>query len=85
MADVTYNTVSFPSLISTIARLSKRSPEPPAVLLAYKERDPDERRLWDMAMEIGLRFVEVARLDGAGGCPIEIYAGRFTGNDKPLT
>lgn len=79
MADVTYNTASFSSLISTIARLSKRSPVPPVMLLAYKERDPDERKLWNMALEIGLQFSEVARLDGTGGNPIEIYVGNFTG------
>lgn len=80
MADVTYNTASFPSLINTIARLSKRSPKPPIVLLAYKERDPDERKLWDMALGIGLQFTEVTTLDGAGGQPIEIYAGKFVEN-----
>jgi hypothetical protein len=99
MADVTYNTTSFPALISTLKRLSsvQRSSSDNAssqttaaesaqhddrllVLLAYKERDPAERSLWDMAQEIGLVFEEVDRVCGAGGAPVEIYLGRFTGD-----
>jgi hypothetical protein len=79
MADVTYNTSSFPALLRTLASLlapsaaahdggeddgvadddaddddDPGSPErderghDPLVLLAYKERDPAERQLWDM-------------------------------------
>ena len=80
MADVTYNTSSFPSLIRTLSQLSRLRPDPeltPTVLLAYKERDPDERRLWDMAKDIGLNFEEIARVPGAGGMPVEIYIGSF--------
>ncbi|KAL5513207.1 hypothetical protein ACEPAH_3605 [Sanghuangporus vaninii] len=77
MADVTYNTASFPSLILTLSRLSTRAGRTPSVLLAYKERDPDERRLWDMARSIGLHFDEIGRVPGAGGVPVEIYQGRF--------
>ncbi|KAL5536890.1 hypothetical protein ACEPAF_713 [Sanghuangporus sanghuang] len=77
MADVTYNTASFPSLIRTLSRLSTRARRTPSVLLAYKERDPDERRLWDMARGIGLYFDEIGRVPGAGGVPVEIYQGRF--------
>ncbi|KAH8111060.1 putative methyltransferase-domain-containing protein [Phellopilus nigrolimitatus] len=92
MADVTYNTDSFPALIGTLSRLSRsrkglarqtnQAVQPPQLpettaLLAYKERDPDERRLWDMALAIGLRLDEVARVRGAGGHPVEIYAGTF--------
>ncbi|EJD07586.1 uncharacterized protein FOMMEDRAFT_74231, partial [Fomitiporia mediterranea MF3/22] len=77
MADVTYNTSSFPSLIKTLSRPHKPPAPPPTVLLAYKERDPDERRLWDMALEIGLHFQEIGRIPGAGGMPVEIYSGTF--------
>ncbi|KAL5492426.1 hypothetical protein ACEPAI_3873 [Sanghuangporus weigelae] len=77
MADVTYNTASFPSLIRTLSRLSTRAHRSPSVLLAYKERDPDERRLWDMARGIGLHFDEIGRVPGAGDVPVEIYQGRF--------
>ena len=113
MADVTYNTASFPALINILKRLSalpprgvppstgstgsemaqpgaKLSPgpeiarespqceDPPFVLLAYKERDPAERTLWDMARGIGLVFDDVDRVVGAGGTPVEIHFGRFT-------
>lgn len=80
MADVTYNSDSFPGLIGTLSRLSRLRRDPsrgPTVLLAYKERDPDERRLWDMARDIGLHFQEVGRIKGAGGMPVEIYVGAF--------
>ncbi|KAI5124255.1 hypothetical protein M0805_005104 [Coniferiporia weirii] len=78
MADVTYNTDSFPALMGTLSRLSKLRPgRSPAVLLAYKERHPDERRLWEMARAIGLRFDEIAHVGGAGGNPVEIYLGTF--------
>ena len=77
MADVTYNTTSFPSLLRTLDRLSKLRATPPAVLLAYKERDPDERRLWGMAAEIGLVFDKLTDVPGYGGMPVEVYVGRF--------
>ncbi|THH00467.1 hypothetical protein EW145_g7075 [Phellinidium pouzarii] len=78
MADVTYNTDSFPALIDTLARIRQLRPDcAPAVLLAYKERHPDERRLWDMTRTIGLRLDEVARVSGACGNPVEIFVGTF--------
>lgn len=49
----------------------------PVVLLAYKERHPDERRLWAMANAIGLQLHEVSRVPGASGNPVEIYEGKF--------
>lgn len=75
MADVTYNVASFPSLIATLRRLCNAASTPPVFLLAYKERDPAERILWDMAHEIGIGFVEVERIKGAGATPIEIHLG----------
>lgn len=113
MADVTYNTSSFPALLRTIASLlalsnytepdvasdnagddddgddpgSRRERERekakrgddggPLVLLAYKERDPAERQLWDMMVrETGIVLVCVGRLAGAGGLPVEIWLGK---------
>ncbi|KAF8547475.1 hypothetical protein OG21DRAFT_1378456, partial [Imleria badia] len=58
MADVTYNTASFPALIGTLSRLiqlckPKGNGRPPRVLMGYKERHPDERSLWDRAKDTG--------------------------------
>ncbi|KAI0369090.1 hypothetical protein BV20DRAFT_946812 [Pilatotrama ljubarskyi] len=78
MADVTYNTASFPSLMRTIASLISLSPpgEPPVIVLGYKERDPAERTLWEMAKEIGVSFENVAERKGAGGQAVEIWIGK---------
>jgi hypothetical protein len=80
MADVTYNTTSFPSLIRTLSNLiqfgAKRTVEPPVVLLGYKERDPAERTLWEMAVKIGVNFERVGERVGSGGKEVEIWAGR---------
>jgi len=111
MADVTYNTSSFPALLRTLAALLVLStrdshdsdvaepdahPDPddpgvlqghdheeerqhgePLVLLAYKERDPAERQLWDMmARETGVVLECVGKQPGAGGFPVEIWLGR---------
>lgn len=85
MADVTYNTASFPALVGTLKKLSSLPDDgsegrrkPPLVLLAYKERHPDERTLWSMIKDIGLAFEEIARIPGAGGAPVEIYLGKFS-------
>ncbi|KZW01321.1 hypothetical protein EXIGLDRAFT_638368 [Exidia glandulosa HHB12029] len=72
MADVTYNTAAFPSLISTLERLA-----PPHVLMGYKERDPAERELWRLLEESQLRMklVRVGEVGGAGGAPVEVWVG----------
>ncbi|KAG9309578.1 putative methyltransferase-domain-containing protein [Chiua virens] len=79
MADVTYNTASFPALIGTLSRLiqhgKKRDGRPPKVLMGYKERHSDEQSLWDHARAIGLDFRKIAQVSGAGGNPIEIWLG----------
>lgn len=77
MADVTYNTSSFPFLIGVLEKLSKIRSDPPVVLLAYKERDPDERKLWAMTQSIGLELEKIEQIDGSEGAPIEIYEGQF--------
>jgi len=116
MADVTYNTSSFPAILRTLAALlalsvksgrdrgggvAKPELEPgpgpgpdeddprapprdgdgdgrePLVVLAYKERDPAERQLWDMmARETGVVLECVGKLVGAGGLPVDIWLGK---------
>jgi len=83
MADVAYNTSSFPALLSTLAALLALSgaaaggAREPLVLLAYKERDPSERRLWDMmARQLGVSLERVGSVAGAGGAPVEIWMGK---------
>lgn len=78
MADVTYNTASFPSLVRTLARLIRLGSDPPLVLLGYKERDIAERTLWNLVAEIGFEFEKINDLTGAGGTPVEIWLGRAT-------
>lgn len=85
MADVTYNTSSFPFLIKTLLQLrqinKKSGAKSPNVLLGYKERDPDERTLWTMMKDISLHLQEIDRVEGAGGAPVEIYCGKFDDDD----
>ncbi|KAF9648854.1 hypothetical protein BDM02DRAFT_3235344 [Thelephora ganbajun] len=82
MADVTYNTVSFPSLLRTLSSLvqlnTKHSRSPPVVILGYKERDPDERSLWGMLeSEVGLRFERVGECEGwPASTPVEFWIGQ---------
>ncbi|KAG9223826.1 hypothetical protein CCMSSC00406_0007688 [Pleurotus cornucopiae] len=79
MADVTYNTASFPALVKTLdglVKLSVRSGKQPLILLGYKERDEAERTLWDMVKEIGIDFQQVGKREGAGGFPVEIWIAR---------
>lgn len=81
MADVTYNTASFPSLIHTLRTLLELSDPDgnntsPLVLLGYKERDPAERTLWDMAADIGVTFEKVGERVGAGGDSVEVWLAR---------
>jgi hypothetical protein len=114
MADVTYNTSSFPALLRTLASLLALSAahhhgvaddaeddpdngdlgsqeqerderdyhgcghDGPLVLLAYKERDPAERQLWDMlTRETGVVLECVGKQVGAGGLPVEIWLGKI--------
>jgi hypothetical protein len=78
MADVTYNTASFPSLVRTLAQLIQLGTNPPLVLMGYKERDAAERTLWDLVAEIGLEFEQISEHTGAGGAPVEIWLGHAT-------
>lgn len=85
MADVTYNTASFPSLVQTFSRLIQLSAassdhkthKPPLFLLGYKERDESERTLWDLArIDAGITFTRVGGRSGSGGNEVEIWIGR---------
>ncbi|OJA11969.1 hypothetical protein AZE42_07246 [Rhizopogon vesiculosus] len=80
MADVTYNTSSFPSLIGTLSRLIRFSlsvapAKAPLIILGYKERDAAERTLWEMAEKIGIHFEEVAKVPGTDESPVEVWVG----------
>ncbi|KAF8322250.1 hypothetical protein DL93DRAFT_2129895 [Clavulina sp. PMI_390] len=82
MADVTYNTDMFPALLRTlealVSTMTSRGAPSPAVLLAYKERDPGERAIFQLAQAIGVNFVLMDEIEGAGGHPIEIYISKPT-------
>lgn len=83
LADVTYNTASFPSLIRTLQTLIRSgdldaNKKSPLVLLGYKERDASERLLWEMAADIGIIFAKVGEKEGAGGNAVEIWLGRVS-------
>ncbi|KAH9479687.1 Protein-lysine N-methyltransferase EFM3 [Psilocybe cubensis] len=75
MADVTYNTASFPSLCRTLSTLVRMGPKAPTVILSYKVRDDAERDFWKMAVDVGIDFVKIGQRVGAGGAPIEIWSG----------
>lgn len=80
-ADVTYNTSTFPSLLSTLTSLlhpsSASLSNRPLLVLAYKERDPAERELWGMLKERGIDMVMVDEIKGAEDYgSIEIWIGR---------
>ncbi|KAH9921687.1 putative methyltransferase-domain-containing protein [Epithele typhae] len=79
MADVTYNTSSFPALVKTLSSLLQLSPleRRPTLILGYKERDPDERVLWNMARDVGVMLERVGERAGAGREPVEIWVGRL--------
>ena len=86
MADVTYNTASFPALVRTLHNLLRlsfssgtESRPGPMVLMGYKERDAEERTLWGLASDIGLQFEKVGERVGAGGAPVEVWAARSAG------
>lgn len=75
MADVSYNTSSFPPLARTLSRLVKLGSKPPIILLGYKERDAAERTWWEIAAQAGIGFEKIGERVGAGGAPVEIWVG----------
>lgn len=79
MADVTYNTASFPSLVQTICNLVKQPPDKasdndgetpisrPYVLMAYKQREEAERSLWGMLEEKGVVLILIDKITAQCG------------------
>ncbi|KZP00908.1 hypothetical protein CALVIDRAFT_216889 [Calocera viscosa TUFC12733] len=85
MSDVTYNTASFPALLKTLKalrRLSQQTDTDSVALLAYKERDPEERDLWLMLEEQSIKFEKLEEIPGHGGQPVELWFARFA-KDMP--
>lgn len=81
MADVTYNTSSFPALVRTLKSLvdlrnNSVKASPGWFILGYKERHPDERMLWDMALGVGVAFRRFGQRGGIGGSPVEIWIAK---------
>ena len=81
MADVTYNTSSFPSLVNTLDKLlhfgeGRDDYLPSTLLLGYKERDASERTLWEMVNRIGLHLHKIDERLGASEPPVEIWIAR---------
>ena len=77
MADVTYNTASFPSLVRTFSSLTQLCEKPPLMLLGYKERDTSERTLWEMLrQEASFGLVLAGQIQGAGDASVEIWIGQ---------
>ena len=72
---MTYNTDSYPHLVSTIQKLISASKQT-YVLVAYKERSEAERGLWGMLKEIGVELLRVDEVPGAGGAPVEIWLAK---------
>ena len=77
MADVMYNTASFPSLVRTLSNLARLCEKSPLVLLGYKERDTSERTLWEMLrQEASFELVLAGQIQGAGDTSVEIWIGQ---------
>ncbi|KAF5353076.1 hypothetical protein D9758_008751 [Tetrapyrgos nigripes] len=84
MADVTYNTSSFPSLVKTIRDLvqlgslslstaagySEDETKYPLILIGYKQRDRAERELFrTLSSQVGFRMTKVDEVPGASRLP----------------
>ena len=82
MADVTYNTASFPALVRTLDTLIglSSSGKSPTIILGYKERDLEERTLWEMVKGIGVALERVGERVGAGREPVEFWIGSCIGH-----
>ncbi|TYJ59181.1 hypothetical protein B9479_000170 [Cryptococcus floricola] len=80
-ADVTYNTDSFPALLSTLTCLltPPKDEKHPLLILAYKQRDLAERDLWEMLKEKGIGMVLIDKVQGAeeGYGETEIWVGGY--------
>ncbi|WVQ74544.1 hypothetical protein IAR50_004145 [Cryptococcus sp. DSM 104548] len=80
-ADVTYNTDSFPALLSTLTSLllPLKDGRHPLLVLAYKQRDLAERGLWEMLKKKGIGMVLIDKVQGAeeGYGETEIWVGGY--------
>jgi protein N-lysine methyltransferase METTL21D len=74
MADVTYNTSSFPSLLRTVDSILRLAPGC-KVVLAYKERHEAERGIWGMFEGVGLKLQKIDQILGFGGAQVEVWLG----------
>lgn len=76
---MTYNTSAFPSLLKTLTSLLQPGSDKltPLLVLAYKERDPAERDLWDMLKNEGVKMEKIGEVKGAdaGTGETEIWVG----------
>lgn len=45
--------------------------------MGYKERDPKERELWDLARASGIIFQQVGVVPGYATPPVEIWIGEM--------
>jgi len=84
MSDVTYNTDSFPALLSATSKLLQVGKEPPVILLGYKERDEAERSLWNMMENIGVHLEMIGLRQGFTDPPIEIWYGKYTSSQHDM-
>ena len=74
MADVTYNTSSFPSLLRTVDSILRLAPSC-QVVLAYKERHEAEGEIWGMFEGVGLRMQKIDQVHGFGGAEVQVWLG----------
>ncbi|KAJ7115929.1 putative methyltransferase-domain-containing protein [Mycena epipterygia] len=81
MADVTYNTASFPVLVRTLKGLVNLSSQRPRIILGYKERDTGERTLWEMAKAAGIDLKLIGQQSGSGGMAVEIWEAPGSGTN----
>jgi hypothetical protein len=77
-ADVTYNTASFPALVSTLTSLLKpERGERPEFLLAYKQRDAAERDLWGLLDAQGIKLERIDTIQGSSADgAVELWLAR---------
>ena len=75
---MTYNTASFPPLLSTLTSLLKpKDGARPTLLLAYKQRDAAERDLWGQLEAEGIKLEQVDTIQGSEEeGVVEIWLGR---------
>ena len=77
MADIAYNTASFPALLNTLTNLRSlaKGPKNPLFVMGYKEREEAERTLWEMCKEEGIEWVKAGEVKGyaEGDRDVEVW------------